>query len=107
MGLLAECDLAHDALRTSTMTNISMEGTDPAPGDLAPNGVLATPENRPVLYEGDTICVVSMSIAPGRLREGRTTTTSSVFVVDRLVNLTRDRSTRKESNSKQVFPTGA
>jgi hypothetical protein len=36
---------------TSTMTAISMDGTEPATSDLALDGSLAAPENSAVLYE--------------------------------------------------------
>jgi hypothetical protein len=69
------------------MTTISMDGSDPATWDPALDGVLAAPENHVVLYEDDTIRVVSVSIAPGETEKPHHHRLPSVFVVDRLVRL--------------------
>ncbi len=44
---------------------ISMDGSDPATWDPALDGVLAAPENHTVLYEDDSIRVISVTVAPG------------------------------------------
>jgi hypothetical protein len=69
------------------MTTISMDGSDPATWDPALDGVLAAPENHAVLYEDDTIRVISVSIAPGETEKPHHHRLPSVFVVDRLVRL--------------------
>jgi hypothetical protein len=69
------------------MTTISMDGSDPATWDQALDGVLAAPENHVVLYEDDTIRVISVSIAPGETEKPHHHRLPSVFVVDRLVRL--------------------
>jgi hypothetical protein len=69
------------------MTNISMDGTDPAMWDPSLDGVLAAPENHAILYEDDEIRVVSVSIAPGAIEKPHHHRLPSIFVVDRLVKL--------------------
>jgi hypothetical protein len=69
------------------MTAISMDGSDPAKWDPALDGVLASPGNHVVLYEDDTIRVISVSIAPGETEKPHHHRLPSVFVVDRLVQL--------------------
>jgi hypothetical protein len=79
------------------MTTISMDGSDPATWDQALDGVLAAPANHAVLYEDDTIRVISVSIAPGETEKPHHHRLPSVFVVDRLVRLRDfDGSTGKE-----------
>jgi len=69
------------------MTTISMDGSNPATWDPALDGVLAAPGNHAVLYEDDTIRVLSVSIAPGETEKAHHHRLPSVFVVDRLVRL--------------------
>jgi hypothetical protein len=69
------------------MTTLSMDGTDPATWDPALDGVLAAPENHTVLYEDDTIRVISVSIAPGAIEKPHHHCLPAVFVVDRLVSV--------------------
>ena len=69
------------------MTKLSMDGTDPATWDPALDGVLAAPENHTVLYEGETIRVISVSIAPGAIEKPHHHCLPAVFVVDRLVRV--------------------
>jgi hypothetical protein len=71
----------------STMTAISMDGTDPATWDPALDGVLAARENHAVLYEDDAIRVISVSIAAGAIEKPHHHRLPAVFVVDRLVRL--------------------
>jgi hypothetical protein len=69
------------------MTAISMDGTDPATWDPAQDGVLAAPENHTVLYEDDSIRVLSVSIPPGAIEKPHHHRLPSVFVIDRMVKL--------------------
>jgi hypothetical protein len=69
------------------MTTISMDGSNPATWDPALDGVLAAPANHAVLYEDDTIRVISVGIAPGETERPHHHRLPSVFVVDRLVRL--------------------
>jgi hypothetical protein len=69
------------------MTNLSMDGTDPATWDPALDGVLAAPENHKVLYEDEAIRVISVSIAPGAIEKPHHHCLPAVFVVDRLVSV--------------------
>jgi len=69
------------------MSDLSMDGSDPATWDPALDGVLASSVNHVVLYEDDAIRVVSVSIAPGEIEKPHHHRLPSVFVVDRLVNL--------------------
>jgi hypothetical protein len=64
---------------------MSMDGTDPATWDPARDGVLASPENPTVLYEGDVIRVVSVTVAPGRIEQRHLHRFPSIFVIDRTV----------------------
>jgi hypothetical protein len=69
------------------MTNLSMDGTDPATWDAAGDGVLAAPENHTILYEDAAIRVISVTIAPGAIEKPNHHRLPAVFVVDRLVRL--------------------
>jgi hypothetical protein len=69
------------------MTTISMDGSNPATWDPALDGVLAAPANHVVLYEDDTIRVISVGIAAGETERPHHHRLPSVFVVDRLVRL--------------------
>ena len=69
------------------MSQLSMDGTDPATWDPALDGVLAAPENHTVLYEDEAIRVISVSIAPGAIEKPHDHCLPAVFVVDRLVRV--------------------
>ncbi len=72
------------------MAALSMDGSDPAAWDPALDAVLAAPEHHAVLYEDDTIRVLSVSIPPGAVEKPHHHRFPAVFVIDRLVRL-RDR----------------
>ena len=69
------------------MTKTSMDGTDPATWDPSLDGILAAPDNHKILYEDDTIRVVSVSVAPGAIEKPHHHRFPSVFVIDRMVKL--------------------
>jgi predicted metal-dependent enzyme (double-stranded beta helix superfamily) len=69
------------------VTKPSMDGTDPATWDPSLDGILAAPDNHKILYEDDTIRVVSVSVAPGAIEKPHHHRFPSVFVIDRMVKL--------------------
>jgi hypothetical protein len=69
------------------MTDLSMDGTDPADWDPTLDGVLAAPENHKVLYEDDAIRVISVTVAPGMVEKPHHHRLPAIFVIDRLVKL--------------------
>ncbi len=66
---------------------ISMDGSDPSTWNPALDGVEAAPENHQVLYEDDTIRVISVTIPPGKIEKPHHHRQPSVFVIDRMVKL--------------------
>jgi hypothetical protein len=66
---------------------ISMDGSDPATWDPKLDGVAAAPENHKVLYEDDTIRVISVSIKAGATEKAHHHRFPSMFVIDRMVKL--------------------
>lgn len=69
------------------MTALSLDGTDPATWDPRLDAVLAAPDHHRVLYEDETIRVLSVSVEPGRTEPLHHHRWPSVFVIDRLVKL--------------------
>ena len=63
------------------MSKSSVKRTDPIAWDPSPISVLAEPENHPVIYEDDSIRVVSVSIVFGSIEKPDHCRLSSVFVV--------------------------
>ena len=70
-----------------TAMPISMDGSDPATWDGKLDGVLAAPGNHQVIYEDDSIRVVSVTIRPGEKEPVHHHRLPAVFVIDRLVKL--------------------
>ncbi len=64
---------------------ISMDGSDPATWDPALDGVLAAPKNHTVLYEDDSIRVISVTVAPGETEKPHHHRFPAIFVIDRMV----------------------
>jgi len=69
------------------MTPTSMDGTDPTTWDPKLDPLIAAPGNHRLLYEDDTIRVLSVSIQPGEKEPVHHHSWPSVFVIDRLVRL--------------------
>lgn len=72
------------------MTPISMDGTDPAGWDPSLDSLAAAPANHRLLYEDESIRVLSVSIAPGQTEPRHHHRWPSVFVIDSLGNKMRD-----------------
>ena len=69
------------------MTLMSMDGTDPATWDPALDALIAAPDNHQLLYEDDSIRVISVTIPPGTTEPRHHHRWPSVFVIDSLVRL--------------------
>jgi hypothetical protein len=69
------------------MSQLSMDGSDPATWDPDLDGVFAAPDNHAVIYEDDVIRIVSVSIAPGAVEKPHHHRLPAIFVVDRLTKL--------------------
>ena len=69
------------------MIPISMDGTDPNTWDPQLDGAIAAPANHRILYEDDTIRVLSVSIRPGEKEPVHHHRWPSVFVIDCLVKV--------------------
>lgn len=65
----------------------SMDGTEPANWAPELDAVLAAPQHHQVLYEDETIRVLSVSIPPGVQEPLHHHRWPAVFVIDRLVKL--------------------
>jgi predicted metal-dependent enzyme (double-stranded beta helix superfamily) len=61
---------------------ISMDGTDPAGWDPTLDSLAAAPANHLLLYEDESIRVLSVSIAPGEREQPHHHRWPSVFVID-------------------------
>jgi len=66
---------------------ISMDGSDPATWDPNLDAVVAAPENHKVLYEDDTIRVISVSIPAGKIEKAHHHRYPSIFVIDRMTKI--------------------
>jgi hypothetical protein len=66
------------------MTPISMDGTDPAGWDPSLDSLATAPANHRLLYEDESIRVLSVSIAPGQTEPRHHHRWPSVFVIDSL-----------------------
>ena len=66
---------------------ISMDGTDPSTWDPKLDALVAAPSHHRLLYEDDSIRVLSVSIAPGMTEPVHHHRFPSVFVIDSLVKL--------------------
>jgi len=64
-----------------------MDGTDPATWDPKLDALLAAPRHHRVLYEDETIRVVSVSILAGETEPPHHHRWPSVFVIDQMVKL--------------------
>lgn len=67
--------------------DISTDGTDPATWDPALDGVIAAPESHTVVYEDDSIRIISVTVPPGMVQQPHHHPYPSVFVIDRPVKL--------------------
>jgi hypothetical protein len=74
----------------NAMTPISMDGTDPAGWDPSLDSLAAAPANHRLLYEDESIRVLSVSIAPGQTEPPHHHRWPSVFVIDRFGKKMRD-----------------
>jgi predicted metal-dependent enzyme (double-stranded beta helix superfamily) len=72
------------------MTLISMDGTDPAGWDPSLDSLAAAPANHRLLYEDESIRVLSVSIAPGQTEPPHHHRWPSVFVIDSFGKKMRD-----------------
>ena len=72
------------------MTLISMDGTNPAGWDPSLDSLAAAPANHRLLYEDESIRVLSVSIAPGQTEPRHHHRWPSVFVIDSLGKKMRD-----------------
>ena len=72
------------------MTMTAIETDAPSAWDPALDAVVAAPENHQVLYEDDTIRVLSVTIPPGGIEKPHHHRWPSVFVIDRMVKQARD-----------------
>ena len=66
---------------------ISMNGTDPAGWGPKLDGLTAGPANHRLLYEDQSIRVLSVNIAPGQTEQPHHHRWPSVFVIDSLAEL--------------------
>ncbi len=67
---------------TNAATLMSMDGTDPASWDPKLDGLLAAPDNHRLLYEDESVRVLSVRIAPGETEEPHHHRWPSVFVIE-------------------------
>ena len=84
----------------------SLDGTDPLTWDEQMDAVIAAPENHKVLYEDDTIRVISVSVLPGTQEKPHHHRWPSVFVIDRMVNCSIMMALR-ESRFRCPFPSSS
>lgn len=67
------------------MTSKTAQEADPATWDPALDALVAAPDNHKLLYEDDTIRVISVSIKPGEKERVHHHRYPSVFVIDRMI----------------------
>jgi len=74
----------------SQVTPLSMDGTDPAGWDAKLDSLTAAPANHRLLYEDESVRVLSVSIAPGATENPHHHRWPSVFVIDSMPSKMRD-----------------
>jgi len=72
------------------MAVISMDGTDPADWDPRLDALVAAPQHHRILYEDETVRVLSVGIEPGVQEPVHHHRWPSVFVIDSQVDKLRD-----------------
>jgi hypothetical protein len=76
---------------------ISTDGTDPKTWDPKSDGPIAAPENHQVVFENDTVRIISVTVKPGETEHVHAHLKCAVLVFDRPVKVTdRDRKGRVE-----------
>lgn len=75
---------------TNPATSRSMDGTDPRGWDPKLDGLAAAPANHRLLYEDESIRVLSVTIAPGETEQPHHHRWPSVFVIDSMPLKMRD-----------------
>ncbi len=79
---------------------ISSDGTDPKTWDPKSDGPIAAPQNHQVVFENDTVRVISVSVKPGETEPHHVHFKCAVLVFDRPVKVTdRDAQGRIETES--------
>ena len=67
------------------MTEVGIDGTDPAGWDPELDAVVAARDHHTVVYEDENVRVVSVTIQPGETEEPHHHRWPSVFVIDSMV----------------------
>lgn len=87
--LVAAVAVAGFALAEGTVDRpISTDGTDPATWDPKIDGTIAAPQNHEVVYENDTVRIISVSVQPGETEPVHGHLRCAVLVFDRPVRVT-------------------